>query len=427
MNRFSQLARGSVLALPLLFCGCKGQLIKDTAATLSDSYTQLATQTADFNKQQNAARFHNMALRVAAAPKGQCDPRGPNPLNPKPTYVRLGHTAADADNTFEVVMAQLSEAHLAPPESVCRQLLTCEAHPDTAGCQAVCYTEPESKCIDQMSKAVAAQADEKTAGHGLLDPTSPAGQSLALMNSKLSVIVFSPNAIPQAAGVAASLHAVGAYMSSVAAIANRSPKDLTPIKDHFTADEAKVADTYKSMNPSGLTDAQAAAQKQLVATSDAADKLIGDIKKMVDAEHDANKIKAIMNEAEADYQTLYAQLKGNASLISVQLVHAENASFVSTAEQMQRDIASAKTVQGKAAALEASQMALADHQSRLKAAEDIPAKFNELLEKMAKAHDALMTLANDPTNDQQRQIAELTVTNFALFASDLLGLYHTFA
>lgn len=418
-----------IIALALLASGCEGKLIKDTAATLVKTGSDVTDATAQFTTADNEANIKAITARVADPKSGCPAKRGKSSVSPKTLYVRTG--VGDNDSTFNsglaVLPLALQQSLRASPG--CQKLLRCETQgPNPTGeCAGVCYSEPESDCIDGIVDGVDAQRKAATSGGAMLDPNSALGLAVSEMRAKLAVISFDTKAIPQSAALATYLNAYSAYLSSLAALGNQSPKDLTPIADHFSNREKEIVDGATKIDPKLLSKDATATQKQIQDASNNADKLIGDVKQMADAQHDANRMKEATAKAEADYQALFPLLQSEAFATAAHVSTAEDQVFGYQAKALLARIDSAKGQDERAQAITAYYTAVQDHRTKLAAAAGLSETYKALLAKMKDAHDHLYRLSTNPNADDERAIAEETITNIVTIVSDILKLYNTFA
>jgi len=391
--------------------------------------SDVADATAQFTSADNEANIKALTARVADPKSGCPAMRGNNSMSPKTLYVRADVDAADT--TFSDGINALSPETQAELRALhgCQKLLRCEGEGKnaTGECASVCYSDPESDCIDSVVDGVAAKRKAAMANGATIDPTSTLGMAVSKMRAKLAVISFDTKAIPQSAALATYLNAYSAYLSSLAALGNHSPKDLTPIASHFSDREKEIVEGATKIDPKLLSKDATATQKQVQDAAGEADKLIGDVKQMADAQHDVNKMKEATAKAEVDYQALLPLLTNEANVTAAKVVSAENQVFGYQSKALLARIDSAKGQYERAQAITAYYTAVQDHRTKLDAATGLPSSYAALIKKMQDAHDHLYRLSTNPDADDERAEAEETITSIVTIVSDILKLYHTFA
>jgi hypothetical protein len=423
MNVLSRAMRvGIVVAGCVFVSGCKGQLIKDTAATYVDSGTKLVSATKDLNDADQASNYEAIWLKVEYTTDKECKLYRGNPMNPLSTYVRSG----EKDSTLEDLAKNFDDTS---PSSAtqfagCRQLLRCESNPFENECMSTCYSEAESECIDKISQHVQAVVAADTP-KGEIWPKTPKIQDMdAELLSKLSVIELAKHSTPESINLALSLNAFSAYLATLSSLANEKPKDVTPIASHFSNWEGKIFSAYSSASPVKPSSADQSDQKELAGAGGAADKLIGDIKTIAEDERSGRQIAGDFNATETDYQNLLSQLDSQFSSAVSRIKGVENVQFYEDAlEPTIRKFASAKTAEQRATERSAYLAAVESHKQRLASADALNSNYTKLRKNLTDAHDKLKALIDDPRNTDKRQIVEATVMNFVTIVSDIVALY----
>jgi hypothetical protein len=376
--------------------GCAATIYKSTAGDYVDAAKQItvALQNAELSR-SNAESQAKIDLIVEDR---SCPIERPSGVYLRPSA--LGTTAIPS-GYFEG-LTKKTGLDSGANAVACRKLASCDAR---GGCGGKCFDADESACIDQIA-------------HYYSNSASPADRKIGReVGANIAELSF-PTRSADTYLATSALQVLAAYLDLLGKAADGKVKDFKSDATDLANNVSWVDNTYKSVI--GKTLIPPSTSTTTIGSINALGAVIQDIATAVQGAKDNAAIRAAVNKSDQGIDAIMVDL-GTFVAADIQLSGAEmansNARFLTELQDKFKksdSILERRVVMGQVQPLYADDVTAA-----LQSAQAVFKKARE-------AHATLISLINNPTDDQLKQIRAQEFASFRTTATDLGSLIALF-
>lgn len=394
---FKGVTRGLLLLMfALIASACASVVYKDSATTFvaagHEAGKQLEASSKQLDDAQDAIRFNKIISDTFC------------PIKDERLFVRTG---AGAPDTVSAALKRFSNQNAL---NDCKILLTCEqsafAKPGTvpAFCGLACYTSAERNCLTQLEGSYA------IALKGVAN--QPAADRQALQQEASRFLALLEKTEYRRAGsvesklVGSGVRGLSEYLDLLAKVAEERTSEYSDDAKQLSERLSSLTKTVSEVSGKQLSGASQETQKQVQNVLEALGKLAGVVHTMAQNAQDAATIKQLVNANQINVEDLIARLRavalGDGNLAAVYSQQAAQ-----RARAMLQDKFKATTNPYDRSLL------LAEREKYLITDDDMKSiAIMQVFDILSKSHQALVSLVNDPTDEQKKSIANERLQNF---------------
>lgn len=411
MNCISALSRAaydqavqSVLIVVFLLnaSGCASVVYKDSATTFVEAGRAAGKQLQESSKRLDSAE--DAVRRIEIESDASC------PIGDRHLYVRTRDSAADA---VSLALARFTNLATLPG---CQQLLACEQSmaisPAAApvACRTACYSSGEGNCLAQMERSYAIELTTATTGKEALQAESA---SFARLLQKTE---YQRGDSVESMLIDSGVRDLSAYLDLLSKVAearkSEYPEDAKQLSDRLSS----LVKGLSEVSGKELSSSSQATQKQVQAAIGAFGNLAGVLQTMAQNAKDANEIKRLVRENELNVEGLISNLRAVAMGDNLLAAAYSDLAVRKSRMMLQEKFAHASDAHARAQLLaERDTFLYSDDASITKA-------VNDVFDSLSKAHSALVSLVNDPTDEQKKAIANEQLQNFKTVVKALIDV-----
>jgi len=392
-----------VFVFALIASGCASVVYKDSATTFvaagREAGKQLEVSSKQLDDAQDAIRFNKIISDASC------------PINDERLFVRTG--AGDPDTVSKALKRFQNQNAL----NDCKVLLTCErsatAKPGAVPgfCESACYTSEERNCLVQLEGSYAIALKETA--------NRPDADRQALQQEASRYLALLEKTEYQRAGsvesklVGAGVRELSEYLDLLAKVADARTSEYPDDAKHLSDRLSSLTKAVSDVSGKQLSSASQDTQKQVQGALEALGKLAGVVQTMAQNAQDAAAIKKLVNSNQVDVKDLIAKLRavalGDGNLAAV---------YSQKAAQQARSRLQEK-FKGTTNPYDRS-LLLAEREKYIMADGDMRAgAVTQVFDSLSKSYQALVSLVNDPTDEQKKAIANERLQNFKTVAKAL--------
>lgn len=409
-NRSFFQARGKRIFVPLVMLACAHFLSGCASVIYKDAATTYIAATRDLSKQLDDVSTRlvkaddNFRLSKIVADRA-C------PIADKRLFVRDG-----SDVLFSPFLKRTPDLM---QSSTCQPLLACEsAAGRPAYCANACYTASESNCIVQLEQNFAILVKKISAKE--VDAESVESRQLAEDADRLAAQLHRveygrPGKIANMLA-ADSLRILSEYMDLLEKATRQNKSDLTADAKKLSDRMIKVTDGYAKFTNEKLSSDDQKTRTDIQNYLGALGKLAGDIRVMTDNAKDAEKIKAFVNKNAIDVAALIAAIEPVIEGDDLLGITVNNAAAFRVRHQLQERFQ--KEQDAYARLMIFNDVAKYPYTSADASSSALKAVFK----KVAESHDTLVTLVNNPTDEQIMKKRQEELQQIRTLVEDVAGV-----
>ncbi len=385
-----------VVAFALISIACASVVYKDSATTFVAVGRVAGKQMDDSSKQLDSAEDAIRSTEIAT--DASC------PIGDKRLFVRAGKVAP------ATLVAALDRFPNQAALSGCKKLLSCE-QPVSANagrvpmdCRSACYSSEEGNCLSQLERSYAIELKATPANGSALEE----GTSFATFLQRTE---YRRAGSVESKLVGSGVRDLSEYLDVLAKVAEAR-------KSEYPDDAKRLSERLSSLvkgvgEASGkqLSNSSQATQKQVQTALGALGELAGVLQTMSQDAQDASKIKQLVTQNQVNVEGLIATLRavalGDGTLaatysdLSMRRARAMlQARFAKTSDPYSRSLL----------LVERENYLYTDGDTMLKA-------VNDVFDSLSKSHLALVSLVNNPTDEQKKTIINERLQNFKAVVS----------
>ncbi|WP_248795601.1 hypothetical protein [Pseudomonas sp. MWU13-2105] len=385
-----------VLVFALIAGGCASVVYKDSATTFvaagREAGKQLEVSSKQLDDAQDAIRFNKIISDASC------------PIKDERLFVR---TAAGAPDTVSTALKRFPNQNAL---SDCKSLLACEqsasAKPSAAPafCRSACYTSAERNCLVQLEGSYAIALKETA--------NQPAADRQALQQEASRYLALLEKTEYQRAGsvesklVGAGVRELSEYLDLLAKVADARKSEYPDDAKHLSERLSSLTKAVSDVSGKQLSSASQDTQKQVQGALEALGKLAGVVQTMAQDAQDAAAIKKLVNSNQLDVEDLIARLRavalGDGNLAAV---YSQNAAQQARMRLQEKFKDTTNPYDRSLLLAERGKYLITDGDMRSSA-------VAEVFDSLSKSYQALVSLVNDPTDEQKKAIANERLQNF---------------
>ncbi|RON80691.1 hypothetical protein [Pseudomonas fluorescens] len=394
---FKEVSRGLfILILALIGSGCASVVYKDAATTYVAAGRQAGKQLEASSRQLDAAQDVIRFDRITS--DASC------PIRDERLFVRNG------DGDPETVAAALKRFENQAALDDCKQLLRCEQSSSSkkrgapATCASACYSSSERSCLTQLESSYAIAL--KGAANQPVDQRQALQQESSRFLTLLERTEYRRAGSVESLLVGSGVRDLSEYMDLLAKVAEERKSEYPEDAKALSTRLSSLSKSVSEGTGKKLSAASQETQTQVNSAIEALGNFAGVVQKMAQDAQDASTIKKLVNANEVNVEDLIGRLRavalGDTNLAAVYSQQAAQrararlqAKFKSTANAYDRSLL------------------LAARDKYLNPEGDADAAtVTQIFDSLSKSHQALVSLVNDPTDEQKIAIANERLQNF---------------
>lgn len=398
----------SIVFVMLVLCatGCASVVYKDSATTFVEAGRSAGKQLEESSKKLDSAE--DAVRRIKIESDASC------PIGDRHLFVRTQESAADA---VSAALARFGNQAALPG---CKQLLTCEqamsvkpeARPAT--CRTACYSSNEGNCLTQLERSYAIELTTATTGKEALQTESASFAKL------LQKTEYQRADSVESMLVDTGVRDLSEYMDLLSKVAearkSEYPDDAKQLSDRLSSLVKGLSD----VSGKELSSSSQATQKQVQAAIGAFGNLAGVLQTMAQNTKDANEIKRLVRDNQVNVEGLISNLRAVALGDGLLAAAYSDQAMRKSRMVLQDKFAHASDAYARSQFLaERDKYPYSDGTSVEKA-------VNDVFDSLSKAHLALVSLVNDPTDEQKKAIANEKLQNFKTVVKALVDVIQVF-
>ncbi|MCC4607830.1 hypothetical protein LL967_08090 [Xanthomonas campestris pv. zinniae] len=383
------------IALVLTASGCASVVYKDSATTFVASGQAAGKQIEEASKSLDGAQ--DAIRRTKIASDSSC------PIAEKRLFVRGG---AGEPETIRAALKRFKNQDALPG---CQTLLSCErslAQPGAAPmeCRSVCYSKAEGNCLAQLERSYAIELKETAVQSG--------ADHQALQSESSSLMEYLQKTEYQRAGSVES-RLVGAGVKELSAYLDVLGEVTEGRKSDYPEDAKKLSERLGALTKglgevSGqqLSAASQATQKQVQNALGAFGKLAGLLQTMSQDAADARKIQRLVSENKVNVEgliaTLHAVALGDGTLAATY----SDLAAITARQALQARFEKTRDPYARS-------LLLAERENYLYSnGEAMTLAVNAVFDSLSKSHLALVSLVENPNDEQKKALVNARLQNF---------------
>lgn len=397
-----------VCAFLLTASGCASVVYKDSANSFTAAGYAAGKQIEEASKSLDSAQ--DAIRRTKIADDRTC------PIADRRIFVRSG--SGDPATIDAALKRFPNQAALAG----CQALLSCERSSTKPGsnstqCRQNCYSSAESNCLTQLERSYAVDLKESA--------SRPAPDTLALQKESSALLALLQKAEYQRATPAenqlasAGVQELSAYLDLLAKVAEDRKSEYPDDAKQLAKRIGNLTKSVSEASGQQLSSASQATQKQIQDALGALGELIGVLDTMSRDQADESKIRQLVagnsNNVEKLIEALRAAALGDGTLsaaTSDQAAYAARkalqARFQNTAEPYERSLL------------------LTERENYLFSnGEALTGAIDAVFDNLSKSHIALVSLVENPTDEQKKALANARLQSFKTVAKALVDVAQT--
>lgn len=409
-NVFLRSSRGVLCALiATLASGCASVVYKDSASTFTAAGRTASELVADSSKRLDKAQDKIREVRINK--DVSCS------IADERLFVRTDKSAPTIVNTA------LNRFPIPAALPGCQKLQRCEQAATgpvgaiSAECRTVCYSSFEGNCFSQLEKSYAIELNSKRGTANPVDPVlEKEASAFALL---LDSIEFQRSSSVESKLVGFGIRGLTEYLDLLEKISEERtsevPDDAKKLSDKLSSVSKKLTDAKGEQ----LSDASKKTQEKVQGAIGAIGKLAGTLQAMAKNSQDATEIKRLVRENQVDVEGLISSLRSIATGDNlVALIYGDQATMA--VRKMLQDQYSKTTDPYSRSLL------LAERDNYKYIDGDVVVKsVDEVFNSLSKAHNSLVSLVNNPTDEQKKAIANEQFENFKTVVKDIAEVVNT--
>jgi hypothetical protein len=282
----------------------------------------------------------------------------------------------------------------------CAKLIECETSKQASGyCKQACYTAEEAHCIVQLDHDYAAEIAKGSNDKVMLARANA-------LTERISEIEFGAQAPIENQMLADAVDSLSAYMTMLSKLAKHRdseiPGDAKALATKVTSIQAK----YESLTGRKLSSSTTDERDHVTGAIQAFATLAGDLQNLVKDANDVAAIKRTVNAQDADVEHLIATIEtfvsADAELGATYQLQANIHYIDGLAEKYSRAKSDAERAE-----------ILAKRSARTSAGDvDVQGQLKAVFDKLSVAHENLLSIINNPTDAQKKEIQEEEFSEF---------------
>jgi hypothetical protein len=299
-------------------------------------------------------------------------------------------------------------------ESECVALLACDrAGAGDARCKSACFSRDEANCINNLERNYAIDLNKPGAKESVDKELSKDADELA---ARIRRVEYGRAAPLENKLVGASLKILTEYLDLLSKIAEDRKSEIPAGATNLSNGIKSVTDEFAQISGTQLSAATTAQRTKIQNGLGALGKFLGNVDRLVNNAHDAEKIKAVVNENKDAVPELVKAIKpifsGDAYLIAA-LNNRANFEFRSNVEARFHDTKDP---------YERKQLMAEVSKYPLNTGNAVEASVGKVFDAVLSSHNALLSLINNPTDEQLKKIRGEEFDTFRSLVEDAVGV-----